>query len=316
MNRATHAAVIATFATAALLTGCTRADVPTDPELESSESPAYTATELPFQLDSTATGVAIDNSGNIYASDVGTGNVVERDGYSITSDSGRLLVLRSGADHSETLVEKVGAPFGLAAAPDGTLYATDAVDDKLLRIAPGGSQPETVELPADVEPEKIAVNSAGDVAVLADDDVYLLRGGLAPAEMFDVFFSSGDAIAVSENRDIYFTDTFDDLYLVEGGAGDPRELRDLGGDFNTVAAAFDPQGVLYFIDRHVETTTSPDGLIETNTTSYHVRTYTEGADETSELAIAGLTNPTALTVDDSGAVYIADNSRIVKFEKP
>lgn len=316
MNRARFATVLAAVAAGALLTACSEAgttDGTPTPEMQSATA-EYAVTELPFQLDSTATGVAIDSAGNVYVADVGAGNEVVRGGYTLGSSTGRILVLRNGTSTQEEFAKDLTAPYGLAIGPDGTLYVADKVDDQVLGLT-GTSSPVILPYPADFDPVRIAVNDNGDVYTLAGDDVHVLRSGSTTPSIIESFFSSGDAIAVNPAGDVYFTDTFDDVYVSTQGTAEAEEFAPLYDDCSPVAMAFGQDGALYFVDESTETTTSPDGLVTTTTTSFHVRKLDAGATEPTELPITGLTNPTAMTVDTGGALYITDNQRVLKIEK-
>lgn len=271
--------------------------------------------DLPVTVDGVATGVAVGDEG-VFAIDYGEGNELDIEFSSVSADSGRLLLVPPDGSAQKVVAEGVGALTGVAVAPDGAVYVVDQLGSRVLRFEKGSGAPVPVPFESD-DPERVAVTAAGDVVVLTDDGVEVLPKGATTPTAIEAFFSSGDAMAVSPDGAIYFTDTWDTLFKVDKGATEARELYDPEVDPTTVAMAFDPEGNRYAIERTSTKEVSDDGLHRC-TTYVHTLKKFEGDTETSTVVpIEGLklTLPTALSIT-ADAMYISDGSRVVKAPRP
>lgn len=223
-----------------------------------------------------------------------------------------------------------GEPFGLA-VKDDVLYVSDGEQGKIRRVLKNGNM-ETVTDKLDT-PSVIAFDKDGFLIVADSGSHTIRRVNVANGEISTVAgvenkkgFADGDAnqslfnapvgVAVFENK-IYVADTYNDkIRVIENGkvstvAGSERGFAD--GE-NGLAAKFDtPCGIGVLKDGSLvvaDTGNKRLRRIEANGKT----TTIAGNDESS--SIDGLPSdskfvfPTAVTVDNFGAIYIADGNSI------
>ena len=212
-------------------------------------------------------------------------------------------------------------PFGIAAAPDGTLFVTDA--DRLRRISPDGrvstlasgfSTPSGVALAAD---GTLYVADTGNHAirrVTSDGVMSTLAGdgtpGFADGPAGQARFNGPIGVAVAPDGRILVADTYNDrIRAIDAGgtvttlAGSDRPGAADGiadaASFDTPAGiAVDARGVVYVADtgNSVVRTVDRSGLVTTPRWA----------------AGDGFLRPLGLTVGPQGELYVADEGgRIV-----
>jgi uncharacterized protein (TIGR03437 family) len=224
--------------------------------------------------------LAVDATGNLYVSDFGEHKV-----YKITPEGVVSCVAGIGAPGSikdgaivEAAQAPLNSPAGLAISPSGALYIADTGNHRIRKVVNG--QMTTVPVPPDTlnTPTGIALDAAGDVYVTD-------KGASAVFKL---------------------TPSFTRL----AGAGTPGCTGDGGSAVQALLnqprdVAFDTTGQLYIADA------CDGGVIRTVAPSGFIATYAGGVpyrpvlDDGPALA-AYLKTPSAVAVDISGRLYIAD----------
>jgi len=183
-----------------------------------------------------ATGTAVDISGNLYIADGTTGSVVRVAGGAgaqttvasglptpaglATDGNGDLFIANGTAGHvtkytaTNGVLGTTGTPLGtglgtitgVAVDPSGNVYAADSTNKQLVKIAPAGTQ--TVLTNTLLNPQQVAVDSLGDVYV-ADGTgnrvVYVPAGGTATTVGTGLLNPTGVTVDVYNN--VYISDT-------------------------------------------------------------------------------------------------------------
>ena len=245
-------------------------------------------------------GVAVHASGDVYVADT-RGNSIRR--ISPAGVVTRVAGLASGDTYRDGAagVASLNYPFGVAVAPDRTLYFCENQLHTLRRVLPDGSV-ETI---------------AGTVGVAGSAD------GTGTAARFN--FPS--AVVRDQDGNIYISDTFNHTIrriaagtqtvttlagaaLVPGssdGAGSAARFRFPRG------LAVDAQGNLYVADssNHTLRKITRDGLVSTVAGAAGIAGSADG-----EVSAARFQFPFGIAVDATGQIFVADTSnatiRIIK----
>lgn len=235
--------------------------------------------------------------------------------------------------HSRTffgIKREIAEPFGIA-EKDGEIFVSDGENGRILRITDG----ETFAIVTDKlhTPSALAFDKNGDL-IVADSgshtvkkvlintgEIELLAGtegekGFADGDAKSAKFNAPIGIAVSKIGKIYVSDTYNDkIRVIENGqvstqAGSSEGFADGIGN----SAKFDtPTGIALTNDGKLLVADSGNfriRVIEQNGT-----TWTLAGKDRQELSDgllnqAGFVRPTAITVDDFGAIYVADGDSI------
>ena len=217
-------------------------------------------------------GVATDKNGAVYVADGDTGQIWQFD----AKGAGRVVA------------QNLKTPSGLAVTQDGALIVAETGAHVVRRIS---------------LPDGAATIIAGQPDQAGDSD------GAGPAARFN----GPVGIAIAADQTIYVADTYNDRIRAIDAQGQVRTIagRTMGyadGDAATArfatpcGIAVRPDGVLLVADtgNHRLRLVSPIGQVST----------WAGKDEPGQtdgtLAEAAFDEPTALALDESGAVYVAD----------
>jgi hypothetical protein len=328
MNRANRvrvrhaAALVSTAALLMTITGCHAANNKPGGAgtANSPSSPSGAQSELPFTLDGMAAAVAVTDKG-VYVADTGQGNEINSQGYSFTSDDGRLLLLEPGATAQKEVATKLGAPISLAAGPDGSVYVIARNPSKAERFSSGSSEPTPLpftfgESISDPAPRKIAVTQTGDVVLLTDQSLQLLpKSSGVPKELTRI--ADDRFLAVDPKGAIYFADGFDNTEVIDSGSTEPKDFEQpdkTQPTKQTVAMAFDTNGDRYTLYESCGPG-QPDGQTRPcNVTVFTLSKFTSNSGTPTDIPVSGLSAPTSVAVGPSG-IYITDGKRVVKITK-
>ena len=226
-----------------------------------------------------------------------------------------------------------GEPFG-AALKDSVLYVSDGEQGKIFRVLPDGK----IEVLTDNldTPSQIAFDKNGDL-IVADSgtstvkkvkptgEIELVAGvenkrGFADGEAKNALFNAPIGVAVWENK-IFVADTYNDkIRVVENGnvttlAGSEKGFAEGFGNrakFDTPCGlAIRPTGEILVADaknRRIRVV-EQNGQVWTLTGNGEVDLKDGSPDE------ARFVQPTALTIDNEGSIYITDGNLIRVIER-
>ncbi len=224
------------------------------------------------------------------------------------------------------LNKEFGEPFGIA-EKNGEIYVSDGENGRILRVLKDGkTQVLTDKLDT---PSQIVFDKNGDLIVtdstshtikkiLADGKVEIIAGvenkkGFQDGDAKQSLFNAPIGVTVFEDK-IYIADTYNDkIRLIEKGkvstyAGSEQGFADgVNAKFNT------PLGLAVWTDGRILVADSENRRIRV--VEQNKNTWTLTGNGTADLqngllSEAKLVQPTALTVDRFGSIYIADGNAI------
>jgi serine/threonine-protein kinase len=235
------------------------------------------------------------------------------------------------------------SPGGLALDSDGSIYATNqGMYGRVVKLAPGSTEPTVLLFKGLYEPHGLAVDSAGAVYVTDENNrvVKLPPGSNNQVELPITGLNYPEGVDVDSGGNVYVADRGNNrvVKLVVGsntqsdlpfnGLNHPDGVAvDSGGnvyvtdsDNNRVvklAAGSENQTDLPFTGLSVPWGVAVDSAGSVYVTEYEVQKVVKlapGATTQTELPFAGLNSPLELAVDKSGNVYVADrgNNRVVR----
>ena len=246
--------------------------------------------------------IAIDPEGNLYIADTGGHQIrkINTSGIITTiAGNGRCCFTGDGrvASHAEFT-----PPYGISVDQSGHLYIVDRDNHRIRRVDA----------------------SSGVITTVAGNGLRGYRGNGGDA--LSASLSSPMSVAISKDGSIFIADlgnhwirkvdgTTGMITTVAGGRGDGRQATEARLIF-PVGVAIDAEGNLYISDtanQRIRIVKAATGLI---TTFAGTRTYGFSGDG-GLASEAKLANPTSLTIDQEGNLYItdSDNHRIRKVDK-
>ncbi len=251
-------------------------------------------------------GVAVDPSGDLYISDTAN-NVVRMVG----KDGNISTVVSSSA--------KLNGPQGLAADSAGNLYIADSLNGRVLQLTPGGSLNTVAGNSQLILPTAVAVDKAGDVYIadFSGNRIYKVApgGGVSTVAGTGGMGYGGDggpaanaqlttpaAVAVDASGRLYIADTGNNAVRVVDSAGQISTLAQVD---SPEAIAVDAKSNVYVADGSAQVfQVYPSGLVVA-IAGTGARGYSgDGGAALSAL----LSAPSALAVDSSGRIYVADTA--------
>ncbi len=224
--------------------------------------------------------------------------------------------------------KEFGEPFGIA-VKNGEIYVSDGENGKILRVTADGSV-QTFAENLDT-PSQIVFDSHGDL-IVADSGAQVIRkikpdgtaeivagvlnkNGFADGAANNALFNSPVGVAVSGDK-IYVADTYNDkIRLIENGRVTTVAGSSEGyADGANVQAKFDtPCGLALTADGKIIVADSNNHRLRVIETDGNVWTLA-GGDQADwidgKLSDAKFVQPTAVTVSDSGAIFVADGNAI------
>ncbi len=234
-------------------------------------------------------GIVVDKDDNIYVSDLGFDNIrkitpagiVSTFAGSPTGQTGSA----DGADTSATFQD----PLGLATDADGNIYVSDAANNKIRKITPGG----------------IVTTIAGTGAA-----------GAANGSALSATFNSPLSIAVDANKNIFVTEknnydirkiATDGTVTTVAGTGQPGSSDGTG-----TAAGFNfPVGIVADASGNLYVTDNGYGTIRIITPGGFVATLAGNGNQSSVDGLgfsASFDNPLGMAIDKGGNLYVMDNA--------
>ncbi len=224
-----------------------------------------------------------------------------------------------------------GEPFGVAFDKQGTLYVSDGERGKIDRVLPDGKV-ETVtdklQTPSAIAFDKegfLIVADSGASAIkrvnITNGEVILLAGvenqkGFADGETLQAIFNAPIGLAIAKDGKIYVADTYNDkIRLIENGkvstlAGSERGFADGSG----TEAKFDtPCGLAIWNDGSLLVADTGNRRVRRIEPNGNVSTLAGNGEQDWADGFplqAKMVEPTAVTVDKFGAIYITDGNSI------
>lgn len=292
---------------------------------------------------SSPSGVAVDASGNLFIADrAGTIRKVNTSGI-ITTVASNGTAGYSG-DNGPATNAQLNVPLGVAVDASGNLFIADSFIERIRKVTPGGIITTVAGIgvagysgdggPAtDAElsfPDALALDSAGDLYISDSDNNRIRRvssvGTITTVAGTGSFGFSGDGgeatAARLETPDGVAADPFGNLYISDGNGRLRKVSAGIintvagGGPENAAAAPFamffetdgiakDNSGNVYVSDRlnNRVRMIAPSGSIST-VAGTGISGY---SGDNGPATAAQLNDPTGLTVDSNGALYIADS---------
>lgn len=234
-----------------------------------------------------ASGVAVDASGNLYIADQTGGNVT---------------LVAGGAGVQSTAISGLSAPGGIAADKAGDLYVASGTSVKEYTSTNGalsttsstsfGSGLGTVT--------SVAVDASGNVYAIDATNKQLVKVTASGQTTVTTALTNPSQVAVDSLGDLYVADgTSNKVYFIPAG-GTPISVGT--GLSDPTGVAVDASNNLYIAD------TGNNRVVELP--------FTSGAPVTASQAtiISSITAPGALTIDRRGAVYIAQGTKVFKWQ--
>lgn len=268
--------------------------------------------EFPITSDTQLAAVALGSEG-VYLANLGAGNEFSLGGHSFTGHEGRIQLIQPGTAEPTDLVSGLGAPISLAIGADKTIYFIDGFEDAVLSAAEG-AEPTPMPFESD-EPERIAVGPEGEVVLLTDDGVQILRTGDPNITTIPGGPSDEHAFAVAPDGAIVYVTDMDYTVIIEKGSTELEELRPPTPEGTKVLAiAFDPDGDRYELEETCGPDQPPAQIRPCVTTVHSLYKYDgRSAIDPKTVAVDGLKSPTSLAVDAAG-VYVADGNSVLRFD--
>lgn len=243
-------------------------------------------TVLPFTGLKSPSGVAVDNSGNVYVVD---------------AENRQVLELAAGSSSPTALpFIGLGAASGVAVNAARAVYVVCPGNNPLLKLAAGSSSPTELPVTGLSSPRGVAVDGADNLYITDGSNrvLKLAAGSSNPTALPFAGLNNPTGVAVDGAGVVYVTDSGNNRVLkLAAGSSSPTQLpftalNDPGG------VAADTAGDLYVVDRG------------------NNRVVKLAGDSTTQTALpsAGLSNPTGVAVDAAGGVYVTDagHNRVVK----
>ncbi|OBI89811.1 serine/threonine-protein kinase [Mycobacterium asiaticum] len=230
-------------------------------------------------------GIAVDDAGAVYATEVGR------------APEGRVLKLPAGQPSPTELTFGELVPSGLAVDPSGNVYVTDLHAPGVWKLSPGARGPSLVPFGHLIKPEGVALGKDGSVYVAdrAARQVLRLAPGApsATALMPTTLLSAPSGVAVDNDGNLYITDGEDRRVLkLAPGADTPTELP-FAGLQQPYGVAVNKRGDIYVSDI--------DGR--------GIYKLAPGAPSAIPVPFPGLNYPFGIAVDKDGNLYVADCHR-------
>jgi len=289
-------------------------------------------------------GIAVDNSGNLYVSDTGNNTIrrINLDGTVVTLAGQAGL---AGATDGAGTNALFNLPIGMVVDSFGNLFVVDGANNSIREIAtngvsttlagPGGSAGSDNGIESSARfyyPNSVAVDTSRNIYVAdilnfvvrkitADGVVSVLAGQIGQSGDIDgpatnARFASPNSVAVDGSGNVYVADSDNQtIRLVSNGmvstvAGHSGKNGSADGTgtnafFNfPLGIALDLPGNIYVADASNQTVRviSTSGLVSTLAGKLSKPGSANGIGTN-----AMFYNPTALAVDGSGSVYVADS---------
>lgn len=151
--------------------------------------------------------VAMDHDGSVLVGDSATREIYRFDA------NGRPQPITGG---------KIGIPYDMAVASDGTIYIADLELHKLMRIPAGSKQVEPV---ADVNPRGVCVDAQDRVWVISQNAAQLLvvdSDGQVEEVVSKRTFNFPQNVAVNASGDAFVTDNYEKAIWIVPQGGEPK----------------------------------------------------------------------------------------------
>ncbi len=235
------------------------------------------------------------------------------------------------------------SPGGLALDRDENLYITNqSMYGRVLKLAPGSSNPEVLPFTGLYEPQGVAVAADGSVYV-TDFNNRVVKLAADTGEQSELPFSGlnyPEGVTVDAQGSVYVADRGNNRVVKLPAGADAQVVLPFTGLRNPDDVAVDSSGNVYVTDTDNDRVlrlsagsdtqtdlpftglSSPwgvsvdraDNVYVTNHENHKVMKLDVGTNNQTKLPFAGLNTPLQVVVDAEGALYVADrgNNRVVK----
>ncbi len=242
---------------------------------------------LPFTGLDTPDGAALDSTGTLYVTDVG---------------SSLVLKLTAGSSAQDVLpFTGLNFPGGVAVDSTGALYVADTFNDRVVKLAAGSSTQEVLPFAGLHNPQGVAVDSTGALYVTDTDHdrVVKLAAGSSTQEVLPFTGLHGPlGVAVDSTGTVYITDNGNSRVVKLAAGSSGQDMLPFTSLSNPWGVAVDSTGNVYVTD----------------TGNNRVVKLAAGSSTQEVLPFTGLNSPRGVAVDSTGALYVAEwkNKRVVK----
>ncbi len=232
-------------------------------------------------------------------------------------------------------------PEGVAVDGKGTIYLTDAKNNRVLALAAGASAQTVLPFSGLNSPTGVAVDGQGTVYVADyfNDRVLALAVGASAQTVLPFTGLKGPAsVAVNSQRTVYVADWWNGQVVALAAGSTVQTVLPFTRLYRPCVAV-DGQGTVYVADDrnqvlalaagasahtvlHFDSLDHPDGVAVDSTGTVYVSDRSNnrvvklaaGSSAQSVLPLTGLNNPVGVSVDSSGNLYVADstNNRVLK----
>ena len=247
-------------------------------------APSARQSVVPFTGLTYPGSVAVDKAGNVYV-----------------TDQNRVVKLAAGSNDQTVLPFTADRIRDVAVDRAGNIYATDPLGNRVLMLTAGSSAPTTLPFTGLANPSHLAVDNDGNVYV-TDREPRVVTLAAGSKEQTVVPLSDDikypDGVAVDGAGNVYVLDSSKSQLLKFAAGTHAQTTLSIGG-----------------LDGGAFTVDSAGDVFVADNVNRQILKRAAGTDDSTVLPFAGLNGPDAVSVDDTGNVFVVDNSgfgRIVK----